>query len=203
MSAALPDLTARDHDGTAAWRALSARRGGRQAVRHLRRAAARKPDGADGGICHVPRPVGLRQDDAVARYRGAGSAHHRADPATGPRHHAPAAVGARLRHRLPVLCTVPEPDGQRQRRLRLRGAAWPKARVRERVAELLDVVGLADQRDKYPAQLSGGQQQRVALARALANEPGCCCSMNRFRHSMPSCASTCARRSGRCSNGWV
>ncbi len=54
----------------------------------------------------------------------------------------------------------------------LRGAAWPKARVRERVAELLDIVGLADQRDKYPAQLSGGQQQRVALARALANEPG-------------------------------
>lgn len=54
----------------------------------------------------------------------------------------------------------------------LRGAAWPKARVRERVAELLDIVGLADQRDKYPAQISGGQQQRVALARALANEPG-------------------------------
>jgi iron(III) transport system ATP-binding protein len=54
----------------------------------------------------------------------------------------------------------------------LRGAAWPKARVRDRVAELLGVVGLADQREKYPAQLSGGQQQRVALARALANEPG-------------------------------
>jgi iron(III) transport system ATP-binding protein len=54
----------------------------------------------------------------------------------------------------------------------LRGAAWPKARVRERVAELLGTVGLADQGGKYPAQLSGGQQQRVALARALANEPG-------------------------------
>ncbi|WP_230165210.1 putative 2-aminoethylphosphonate ABC transporter ATP-binding protein [Roseomonas sp. CECT 9278] len=54
----------------------------------------------------------------------------------------------------------------------LRGAAWPKPRVRDRVAELLGIVGLADQRDKYPAQLSGGQQQRVALARALANEPG-------------------------------
>ena len=54
----------------------------------------------------------------------------------------------------------------------LRGAAWPKARVRDRVAELLNVVGLADQGEKYPAQLSGGQQQRVALARALANEPG-------------------------------
>ncbi|WP_369407813.1 putative 2-aminoethylphosphonate ABC transporter ATP-binding protein [Roseomonas rosulenta] len=54
----------------------------------------------------------------------------------------------------------------------LRGAAWPRARARERVAELLGVVGLSDQGEKYPSQLSGGQQQRVALARALANEPG-------------------------------
>jgi iron(III) transport system ATP-binding protein len=54
----------------------------------------------------------------------------------------------------------------------LRGAAWPKARAGDRVTELLGIVGLADQREKYPAQLSGGQQQRVALARALANEPG-------------------------------
>jgi iron(III) transport system ATP-binding protein len=54
----------------------------------------------------------------------------------------------------------------------LRGAAWPKQRMRQRVAELLDLVGLAEHAPKYPAQLSGGQQQRVALARALANEPG-------------------------------
>jgi iron(III) transport system ATP-binding protein len=54
----------------------------------------------------------------------------------------------------------------------LRGREWPKARARDRVAELLGIVGLADQGPKYPAQLSGGQQQRVALARALANEPG-------------------------------
>jgi iron(III) transport system ATP-binding protein len=54
----------------------------------------------------------------------------------------------------------------------LRGPAWPAKRVKARVAELLDLVGLADHAQKYPAQLSGGQQQRVALARALAPEPG-------------------------------
>ncbi|RNG18336.1 amino acid ABC transporter ATP-binding protein [Streptomyces botrytidirepellens] len=47
----------------------------------------------------------------------------------------------------------------------------PKARARERGAELLDRVGLADKAHSYPAQLSGGQQQRVAIARALAMRP--------------------------------
>jgi iron(III) transport system ATP-binding protein len=48
----------------------------------------------------------------------------------------------------------------------------PKADIEARVRELLELVGLTDQDDKYPAQLSGGQQQRVALARALATSPG-------------------------------
>ena len=43
--------------------------------------------------------------------------------------------------------------------------------ARNRAMELLERVGLADQRTKFPAQLSGGQQQRVAIARGLAMDP--------------------------------
>jgi putative ABC transport system ATP-binding protein len=44
---------------------------------------------------------------------------------------------------------------------------WANARRRQRVMEMLEAVGVADQADKYPGQLSGGQKQRVAVARAL------------------------------------
>ena len=43
--------------------------------------------------------------------------------------------------------------------------------IEKRVAELLELVQLADLGGRYPNQLSGGQRQRVALARALAREP--------------------------------
>ncbi len=46
-----------------------------------------------------------------------------------------------------------------------------KAAAEERAVALLERVGVAGQKDKYPAQLSGGQQQRVAIARALAMDP--------------------------------
>ncbi|MEI7027553.1 methionine ABC transporter ATP-binding protein [Paenibacillus sp. y28] len=53
----------------------------------------------------------------------------------------------------------------------LKAAGKPKAEMGKRVKELLQLVGLADKADQYPAQLSGGQKQRVGIARALANEP--------------------------------
>jgi ABC-type metal ion transport system, ATPase component len=50
-------------------------------------------------------------------------------------------------------------------------AGTDAATIEARVTPLLDLVGLADKRGRYPAELSGGQKQRVGIARALAMEP--------------------------------
>lgn len=50
-------------------------------------------------------------------------------------------------------------------------AGVPKAERKEKVAELIDLVGLTGREKSYPSQLSGGQKQRVGIARALANDP--------------------------------
>lgn len=47
----------------------------------------------------------------------------------------------------------------------------PKTKIKNRVYELVELVGLTDKLDSYPANLSGGQKQRVAIARTLANNP--------------------------------
>jgi putative spermidine/putrescine transport system ATP-binding protein len=53
----------------------------------------------------------------------------------------------------------------------LRMRRWARPKVGQRVAEMLEMVGLPGLADRKPRQLSGGQQQRVAFARALAYEP--------------------------------
>lgn len=53
----------------------------------------------------------------------------------------------------------------------LKLANAPKAVVKERVTELLQLVGLSEKANDYPSTLSGGQKQRVAIARTLANHP--------------------------------
>ncbi len=50
-------------------------------------------------------------------------------------------------------------------------AKWDRSKIKDRVVELLELVGLKDKMNYYPSQLSGGQKQRVAIARALANNP--------------------------------
>lgn len=47
----------------------------------------------------------------------------------------------------------------------------PRAKQIEKAKQLLEIVGLSDRMNSYPAQLSGGQKQRVAIARALATDP--------------------------------
>ena len=55
--------------------------------------------------------------------------------------------------------------------LPLKVAGVPKEQRRRKVAELLELVGLQDKHNAYPAQLSGGQKQRVGIARAIAVQP--------------------------------
>ncbi len=50
-------------------------------------------------------------------------------------------------------------------------AGVPREQARQRVGELLELVGITDKARVYPDQLSGGQKQRVGIARALANDP--------------------------------
>jgi cell division transport system ATP-binding protein len=53
----------------------------------------------------------------------------------------------------------------------LEAIGTPKAKARQRVREVLHLVGLSDKMKSYPAELSGGQLQRTAIARAIANQP--------------------------------
>lgn len=46
-----------------------------------------------------------------------------------------------------------------------------KKEIDERIAEVLDAVGMSEKKTKMPYELSGGEQQRIAIARAILNKP--------------------------------
>ncbi len=54
----------------------------------------------------------------------------------------------------------------------LGATGWKESKIiKDRITEVLDIVGLNYKEDKFPHQLSGGEQQRVVIARALLNDP--------------------------------
>ena len=73
-----------------------------------------------------------------------------------------------------------------------------KAERRERVQELLGIVGLSKFADHTPEQLSGGMRQRVAIARRSLPNPTCCCSTSRSARSTRRRGAPCRTSSSPC-----
>ena len=141
------------------------------------RAAGHRPDRPARRGRRGDRPVRLRQVDALPHHQPARD--HRQRSRSGSTAHPLPEEGrelARLRADVGMVFqsfnlfahkTVLE--NVTLGPIKVRGV--PKARRRSRRDACSSGSGVADQRDKYPAQLSGGQQQRVAIARALAMDP--------------------------------
>ncbi len=65
--------------------------------------------------------------------------------------------------------------------------------VEQRIADVLQMLEIADLADRAPYQLSGGQKKRVAIASVLVDEPrACCCSTSRPRRSTRARSSGCS-----------
>ncbi|MEE3920728.1 ATP-binding cassette domain-containing protein [Micromonospora sp. BRA006-A] len=67
-----------------------------------------------------------------------------------------------------------------------------RATVKGRVTELVELLGIADQADRRPAQVSGGQAQRAAVARAIAHRPSMLSPTSRRGPPIPSTGRSCS-----------
>ena len=102
-----------------------------------------------------------RRDDRDRRRGGDGPRHRLAGPDAAPPH----------RDGLPVLQPARGPHGARERDDVGDDRRHVAPRRGAQARDLLDLLGVGDKADQYPAVLSGGQRQRLAIARALSNEP--------------------------------
>ena len=143
---------------------------------------ARRPPRRNGD---VPRAVRLRQDDAAAHHRRTRDAGYRDDRPGRSGHLAAAADEARLRHRVPVVCAVPQPDDFRQRRVRAGQPAQGSRRdpsPRRRIAQAGGLAGVGGEISRpafrrpaatHRAGASAGDFTRAAVARRTAVRPRC------------------------------
>ena len=95
----------------------------------------------------------------------AGQGHRRAGRVEG------ALPAPQHRLRLPGLQAAAQQDRVRERGLRPRGDRPAQARHPPQVPAILELVGLAGKKERFPHELSGGEQQRVSIARAFVNRP--------------------------------
>ncbi len=145
--------------------------------RHDPRPGRSRPAGRTGRADRRPRSIGQRQDDPAQRARwpgppdGRDGRHRRARAGRtlDGRIARPAPEHDQLR--LPGLRPAPDPERGRERGDPPPTGPGGSSHRRERVARMLELVGLEARAEHRPAELSGGEQQRVAIARALANEP--------------------------------
>jgi thiamine transport system ATP-binding protein len=131
-------------------------------------------DVADGSVLVVLGPSGCGKSTLLRAIAGleqaAGSVEwHGTDVSRTPTHKRGFALMFQDGQLFPQL-TVARNVGYPLRLRRTPGSRQARPAV-ERVTELLELVGLADLAERYPATLSGGERQRVALARALAASP--------------------------------
>jgi alpha-glucoside transport system ATP-binding protein len=117
-------------------------------------------------------PSGCGKSTLLRMIAGTGGDHRRH---AGNRRHGGqrrAAVQARHRHGVPVLCALPAHDGLRQHGLRLRIAGQSNDEIDERVTRRPPTsCSSTDYLDRLPKALSGGQRQRVAIGRAICRDP--------------------------------
>jgi hypothetical protein len=119
------------------------------------------------------------------------------------RHLAAAAGAARLRHRVPEYALFPNLSVADNVAYGLVNRKAPRPRSRQRVTELVKLVGLPGSEGKYPASCRAGSSSALRWRARWPPRRACCCWTSRCRRWTPSCACTCARRSAPAAASWV